>query len=205
MKPLAVEAKETFQHGFILNEGELRRTVDLIREQVKKLPDSGEFEEKFTLKFKNGAIAETDSIDDVLQQENSGSGLIVRLRYELLSTSVSPDYSCSIEFINADLDEESGLTSIKVAVRASDRDWVFVTSSQLRERVDKIKRFALNQLGSKGGPGRTFFRLLSPLIITVVTFAMFFFLFKGVRGIGEREPSSVRLRKIVTQERSEIR
>lgn len=149
MNSLAVESKKTFRHGFILNEIELRRIVDLIREQARKLVGQAACKELFTIKFKNGVIAETDAIDTILLQENSGSALIVRLRYELLATADSGSCSCSVEFFDPRIDEDSGSTSIKFTVRANDRDWVFVTSSQLEERIERVKRRSPGPLGER--------------------------------------------------------
>jgi hypothetical protein len=150
MKPIAVEAREKFRHGFVLTEGEFRRLVDLLREQAKKLQAFDNLTEKFIIKFLNGVVAEADSIDTILQQENSGSALIVRVRYELTSgeESASP-LLCAFEFINADSDDEPGYTSVKFSVRATDRDWVFVTSSQLRERIERSAGLHLVRLVSR--------------------------------------------------------
>jgi len=161
MKPIAVESKKSTKIGFILNEADLRRIVDLLKEQAKKIPEVYKTTEKFTIKYKNGVIAETESIDTVIEQENSGSGLIIRLKYELSTTTAQGDYYSSIEFINADADEDPGTTSIKYSFRGYDRDWVFVSSSLLNERIDKIKRFALNQYSRS-------LQFLMPLIFMII-------------------------------------
>ncbi|HWM30793.1 MAG TPA: hypothetical protein VNO69_03705 [Methyloceanibacter sp.] len=160
MKPLTVESKKSMVCGFVLREGDFRRLIDLCRDRLLRAIPDGAVVEKYTIKFKNGAIAETDSLDDVLSQENSGGGFLIRVKSEL--NAVGDEglaYLASIEFINADEDDELGSTSIKYLLRAADRDWVFVTSSEIAERIERIRRFAPNQIGQRRR--RSFYSLLS--------------------------------------------
>jgi len=166
-----VESKKSYNFGFVMKESDLRRLVDTISEQFRKLESSVQAQKRFSLKFKNGAIADNLSIDEVLAQENSGSGRIIRLYYEeVLIEGGSPPTRVSIEFINLDAEEERGNISVKFAVHGHDRDWVFVTSSLLDERIDRLKRFALNQLGETPRT-KVAFKLLSlvfPLVLLLV-------------------------------------
>lgn len=72
MNQLYVEANKSFRHGFVLPESELRRFIELIREQVKKINADPDLSFRYQLKFQNGVVAETDSIDSILSQENEG-------------------------------------------------------------------------------------------------------------------------------------
>ena len=199
MQPLKVESKKSFKFGFILNETELRRLVDLVREQTAKIEGHGNTSESYTLKFQNGAVAESNDIDTVFQQENSGSGLIVRLKAEIKGSGDNGDCSTSFEFINADLDDEPGSTSIRFAVLGQDRDWVFVSSSHIKERIDKIKRFAPNQLGEKG-PGRFFMRTFMPMFFMLAVLVPALISIKNKQDDlkGAEAPSQV-LKKVVAE------
>jgi hypothetical protein len=150
MKSIAVEAKKTFTHGFVLTEADLRRFLDLFDTQFKKLSPDEPQSCGFTVKFKNGVIAETPDIDQVLQQENSGSGKIVRLGIKYGHSGNDSAVAANVDFVNSDEDDEPGAVSIRYSLRADDRDWVFVTGSLLSERIERIKRFAPNQLLSPG-------------------------------------------------------
>src|SRR6266702_4154876 len=132
-----VESRKTFKFGFVLRESDLRRLVDTISDQFRKLAGPGEHPgHHFRLKFRNGAIADNTSLDHVLAQENSGSGRIVRLHYEEeVGEEATGITRVSIEFTDVDVDDEPGYVSIRFAVLGHDRDWVFVTSSLLEERV----------------------------------------------------------------------
>lgn len=142
-----VESRKSFKHGFILKETDLRRLIDTAIQQLEKIPGSKVGQPTFKMKFKNGVLAETPSLDEVLAQENSGSGKIIRLSYGQEATDSPNPSHIFLEFINADEDDETGLVSLRFHVFGHSRDWVFVTSSLLEERFEKIKRFSFNQLG----------------------------------------------------------
>ena len=165
---MQVESSKTFKTGFVLKETDLRRIVDTIQDQFAKLPSSPQSSGTFSLKLRNGAILETSSLDEVLTLENGGSSQIMRLEYEHQTKSENPPTIATIEFINADSDDATGSTSIRFHVHGSNRDWVFVTSSQLEERCERLRRFALNQLSGKG-PLAIAFRLLTPVIMLLFT------------------------------------
>jgi hypothetical protein len=57
--------------------------------------------------------------------------------------------SASLIFTNADKDDSARTTSIEYTISAADRDWVFVTSSQIDERIARVRKFAPNQLGPR--------------------------------------------------------
>lgn len=169
---MQVESKKTFKHGFILAEAELRRFVDTILEQFGKLPEKPNPSITYTFKFKNGAIADTGSLDDVLTQENIGSSQIIRFGAKYIIGSNSNQTIVSFEFINADADDEPGYTSIRYLVRGNSRDWVFVTSNLIDERITRVKRFAFNQVGEKG-IGKLVYRIFLPTIIILIFFSFF--------------------------------
>ncbi|MBV9071272.1 MAG: hypothetical protein JO231_21335 [Acidobacteria bacterium] len=142
-----VEARKSYRFGFILREPDLRRIVDTIGEQVRKLTHDGEPITRFMLKFQNGVVANNLSLDEVLAQENSGAGKILRLSY---MCGVAPNDDTkpfvALELVNVDEYDEPGYVSVRFHVFGQDRDWVFVTSSLLEERIERIRRWAPNQL-----------------------------------------------------------
>jgi len=158
---MRTEAKRSFKHGFVLTEQELRRTFDCLVEQMKRGTPGAEPGCSYELKYRNGVIAEPVSLDEILAQENYGSAAIQRLRIEV-EDKTSDAWSISVEFIDADCEDEPGDESVRYRVVGADRDWVFVTSSLVEERIAKVKRFAPNQLAGRR------LRLIAPLIILMV-------------------------------------
>jgi len=174
LKLMRTEAARTFDCGFALNEAELRRFHDVLTQQIKRGSPEKESFHSYELKFRNGAVSFPVSLDDVLAQENFGSSKIVRLK---LSVS-GPDLENSanriaIEFANSDEDSGSTNESIKYKIIGDDRDWVFVTSSQIEERIGKVKSFVPNQLFGKK------YRFLSTIVPMFLLLALSLFLVSG--------------------------
>jgi len=163
-----VEARKSFKYGFVLKESDLRRLVDLARQQLEKAENGGVKPPHFNIKFRNGALANTESLDEVLEQENIGSGQIIRLKCEQATDGSAPS-RILVEFVNADQDDEVGYVSLRYHVFGHNRDWVFVTSSLLEERLEKIKRFAPNQLSKQAS--RLFVAAILPIVMLGALFA----------------------------------
>lgn len=163
---MQVEAKKSFTHGFVINEAELRRIIDLLVEQHGKLPESRDISQKYRIKYRNGAIAETASIDEILSQENVASAQVIRIQLSITSTAGGDSILTSLDFVNADLDDYEGLVSIRFSISGNSRDWVFVTSSLLEERIERIKRICPNQLslGKRTSP----FRLVASMVLSMM-------------------------------------
>jgi hypothetical protein len=167
---MLAESRKGYRHGFVLTEAELRRFVDTAAEQFGKLQDSNHPEITFELKYKNGVVAEKASIDEVLSQENIGSSQIVRLNAKFISKEKPDDIQMSFEFIDVDHEDEAGLIAIRHMVRGDSRDWVFVTSALLEERVAKIKRFIDPHFLKRNRIGRMGFFLFFPILMGLITF-----------------------------------
>ncbi len=141
---MKTEARQSFGHGFVLTEQELRRIADVATQQLGKIPSASASKTLIELRFKNGTITETDSLDDVLSLENIGTKHIVRMRISFTSERDNPtrliglpEHVISLTFTNT---EEGGdERPVSYAVRGNDRDWVFVTASELEERISKVK------------------------------------------------------------------
>ncbi|WP_375562155.1 hypothetical protein ACE193_06285 [Bernardetia sp. OM2101] len=162
MKKINVEANKSFYQGFVLSEQELRRFNDLIQEQLKK-EESGDIQNSFSVIFENGVVAETYDIEEIFIIENSGSSKIVKLEVvcEILDTR-----RISLEFTNTDSANASTEVSIRYNINGLTRDWVFVTSSLIEERIKKIKRWNLSY-DSKGRKYRHFSVIIIPLFMLI--------------------------------------
>lgn len=169
MQTVGVESSKSYHCGFVLAESELRRLIDTITEQLNKIDTQHKVKHTYSTKYKNGAIAETTSLDEIMAQENTGSSEIVRLK--IISTLESDDSenSITVEFVNADAEDDTSTVSIRQKISGVSRDWVFVTSSLLEERITKVKRFALNQLG-KTRASRMAMSLFTPILVMAVLF-----------------------------------
>lgn len=75
------------------------------------------------------------------------------------------DNSISIEFHNIDSDNVDIEHSVRYNIKSKDRDWVFVTSSQIEERTAKIKRF---DFLPRSKSSSRLFNLFIPLLLTLV-------------------------------------
>jgi hypothetical protein len=145
---MKTESKKRYTCGFKLTEGELRRLHDVLVQQIKRTPVGEEFKSRYELKYRNGSVALPSSLDEVLKQENFGSAAISRLRMDVYEKEEKSSTVIAVQFLNPDEDEWEHEDPIRYAVVGDDRDWVFLTSSQLDERIGKIKLFTFSQLFS---------------------------------------------------------
>jgi hypothetical protein len=144
---MRTEAARSFGCGFALNESELRRLHDVLVQQIKRTAVGEDAHSFYELKFRNGAVACPVSIDDVLSQENFGSGSIVRLKLDVTGSDDEKSANrIAVEFTNCDEEQETSSDGVRYRILGGDRDWVFVTSSQIEERIAKLRIFSLNQL-----------------------------------------------------------
>ncbi len=120
------------EKGFTLNEQDFRRLIDTSKEMLLKKGDDDQIVYLFKIKFLNGTIYETSSLDEVLNLDNGGSGSIKMLETTL---SLSQDkYRIRFNYNDPEFidNETKGIT---FSVFGEDRDWVFVTISQIEERL----------------------------------------------------------------------
>ena len=179
MNHINVEANESFEYGFILTESELRRIVDTINDQFKKLDQNVEINTIYEIKYANGVVASTTILDDIIKEENSGSAKIVRLQISSDSNALDHQHKTVITF--EDTEGDSAQYPIKYKIIGSSRDWVFVTSSMLEERIKKIKRSdTVFNLISGEGRGYRSLRLLFTMLLLIIS--MFFGLFSSFKG-----------------------
>lgn len=167
MNQIFVESKKNYYHGFVLREQELRRIIDLMLEQFKKLSNNAVTCE-YKLKFKNGAFAKTVNLENVFGQENEGSSSIIHLQVYAKQENTEGEDSIKIDFRNLDVDDTNGEIPISHSIKGQSRDWVFVTSSLIEERITKIKRNSLNLFLSRG-QGKLLFKLLALLFMGAIS------------------------------------
>jgi hypothetical protein len=141
---MRTEAKRFYNTGFVLTEAELRRLHDVMASQMRRSSAGENYSARYEVKYRNGSIAEPNSLDDISSQENFGSGAITRLKLTLASLSESPPVKLSVEF--SITEDEPDERPIHYTVLGDDRDWVFVTSSQIDERLGKVRRLNVNRL-----------------------------------------------------------
>lgn len=139
---MKTEARKSFYHGFVLTEQELRRIVDVATQQLEKVA-ARKPHTYIQVKFRNGTITDAASLDDLLSIENVGSKQIINRRILLTEGEnedddiEKTDHFILLRFTNPEEDEDP--RPISYVVRGTQRDWVFVTASELDERVTKIK------------------------------------------------------------------
>jgi hypothetical protein len=165
---MKVESRRSYKCGFVLTEQELRRLVDLVTEQFSKLPIGQPANVEYQIKYKNGVIADTTSLEDILTQENAGSSQLIKLRAQFrIPDQPHEPQEVLFWFIDADADEEEGATSVRYLIRGNSRDWVFITSSLIEERIQKVKRFAFNELFTRR-------KALVPLVLGMMISVLLF-------------------------------
>ena len=174
MKQVSVESNKAYYHGFVLREPDLRRLIDVVGEQLHKL-GSGDIDFVYTVKYQNGTVAETADLDAVFAQENAGSASIVRLVVQAKYSLQDSNSSIEIVFRNVDSRQESGEVAIKFTIKSDSRDWVFVTSSILDERIAKTKRLSFNQISERRST-RALPQILLPMVFLI---SMFIGMFKS--------------------------
>jgi hypothetical protein len=129
-----------YHFGFVLNESNVRRIIDTVKEQLLKLASN---EEKivlnYSVKFKNGAVVDNMTIDEILSLDNFGSTSITKL--SIKSFLEKSDNSIEIVFQNPEIEKKG--YSIIYTVHSIDRDWVFITLSLIQERILLTKRSIL--------------------------------------------------------------
>lgn len=167
---MRTEARRSLRHGFYLTEPELRRIVDAIVQQFARVAGVTVPIIAFEVLFRNGAIARTADLDEVLALENYGSSRIARVEIDVRDVADEPPHQVVARFQDAD-EDESSWTAVKLLVRGDDRDWVFVTISQLEERVAKIKRWAPAQLTEQ----KAFFPAMMMMLLIVMFITQFWF------------------------------
>jgi hypothetical protein len=101
--------------------------------------------------------------------------------------AVLPGTTVVVQFINVDAEEEPGYVAVRFLIRGQSRDWVFVTSTILEERITKIRRLTLNQFNFKGS-ARALWGLLIPLLVLL---SLLVGMFWALRDLNKVHPGTV--------------
>jgi len=109
----------------------------------RALPDTSYITD-YEVKFQNGAIAEPKNLDEVFEGENWGPAGIRRVSIMFHTTESTIKTRIGIKFTNAD--NTNVRDSIVYVVEGEDRDWVFVASSQISERITRIERLNFQRI-----------------------------------------------------------
>jgi hypothetical protein len=135
------EVTPKIRSGFWLDSVNLVRLKDTLNEQLKKVNDGGDAQFVFEVKYANGAIYSTESLDEILNDENDGSKRIVRLVIAAHPTITSAHLTgfAEVRFSDTSFEENSDDVPIAFSVKCPNRDWAFVTTSMIDERIGKIR------------------------------------------------------------------
>ena len=139
------ELNKSYNNGFFLNEQELRRLFDICLQQIKI--KSAEPLISIEILFANGVITELNDIDSIFLFENDGSSFIHRIGFLISNQDNTNDkYKIFLSFTNLLYSNEKGNKdkSISFQIEGTDRDWVFITTSQIEERIKRVKKISYN-------------------------------------------------------------
>lgn len=158
---MRTEARRKYSRGFVLNEQELRRIHDVVDQQMKRLLSDTSYETSYEVRYRNGAIAEPTKLDEIFGQENWGSAAIRLVSLTCREKTDTPKTKITVRFADPDGMDEKVSSSIFYEIEGEDRDWVFVASSQLSERIARVERFNMASMDR-----RTFTSILTlvPLV-----------------------------------------
>jgi hypothetical protein len=147
---MKTEIRKPFTHGFVLTEQELRRIHDTMAQQMKNYKKD-DFSSIFELTYKNGVRAEKASLEEIISDNNSDQWEIKELKMTLLKKTRLQETQIEIEFRVAPPPPSREATqrphSIQYYVVGDERDWVNLTSSQLDDRIAKVKQYPYIDFG----------------------------------------------------------
>jgi hypothetical protein len=135
---LKTAVDRAFEHGFVIDEQEMRRIHNLALQQMKRVTKEEEITEKYEVKYHNDLATETTCFDEIFSESNGGKWEIQSLVIDLGTKfdRASPLLTKS----QIRLSFKKGYHPVKIHIVSEDRDWVYLTSSQLEDRIAKIKR-----------------------------------------------------------------
>lgn len=135
---MKTEVTPKIRSGFLIKETELARLKDAINEQFKKIDGVDDAIFSYQVKYRNGTIASVASLSELLQEENDGTRTVIRLVIEA-SAGDAQSASVIVWFSDISHDSNSDTVPINYGVTSDNKDWTFVTSSTIDERITKLK------------------------------------------------------------------
>lgn len=153
---MKTELTKAFYTGFLLTEQELRRIYDTMTQQISQVTRT--ITHHFELKYKNGVVAEKSSIDEVFSESNGREWEIQELTIKVVDRSQPKLFQISLTFKKWEgnvgevysywiLAKTEVFKSISYYILGDERDWVFITSSLLEDRIARVKQFLIFNLG----------------------------------------------------------
>ncbi|MCD5360310.1 hypothetical protein [Chromobacterium aquaticum] len=167
---MKTEIHRTFSWGFVLSEQELRRIAQTATEHILKTTAQIDVDFTACAHLSNGATTESSSIDDLVALENDGSKAIESVRLEWKCKSAPERFHVLLIFQNAAKNRKNW-DSISLSIESDSRDWAFVASSELEERIKRTKIMAWDAI--LNGKWSTLALLLFSTI-TMLTIMSFF-------------------------------
>lgn len=144
---MKITSTKKYEFGFVLSEIELRRVIDISKEQISKSTSTDEIVEEIDVSFKNGVIAQNLTIEQVLALENAGANRIVTIDISVYKKNtpesiLEEDRANSIRILFNDCSNNTLVEYYSVFFRVigDNRDWTHITFSLIDDRVLKIKR-----------------------------------------------------------------
>ncbi len=147
---MRTELRMPFTYGFVISEQELRRIHDSMVQQMKRA-GKGDFSSFFEVRYKYGMRTEKASLDEITAENNRGKWMIQELKMALFSNFPLHETQIEIEFRvpppPPSREATSRPYSVQYDVVGDERDWVFLTSSQLDDRLANIKQWPIFYYG----------------------------------------------------------
>src|SRR6266849_1487565 len=176
---MKTQVSRSFNYAFSLTEQELRRICDIAVQQMKRAVGTEKFTTIFRLKFKNDFEAEHNTIEEVISENNGGIWEIQSLTIEVYEGDkiYSSSINLKIKFSpgKGPFWGSFAYESIELEIEGEDRDWVYLTSSQLEDRLKNIKIFTLTNFIF-----RSVSRLAFPVIFLLAGFLIIAFPVYGI-------------------------
>ncbi len=97
-----VSIRKSFEHGFVLNEQELRRIYNILVQQMNEINPHEVFDTTIKMIFKNKITVGKSSIDDVFSENNGGVWQIESLEITLSSKNISRTPKINLNFQKVD-------------------------------------------------------------------------------------------------------
>lgn len=188
---MKTEIKPSIKSGFFLNETEAVRIKDALNEQIKKLSGGKDADFDLQAKYYNGAVSAVESLDDLFKEENDGmlrlSGLTI-----LAKNPENKEDVISVSFYDINNKNDSSNSPIRYSIESNNKDWSFVSSSIIEDRLAKIKTNKWTNYIIEGELTR--WMSISVMSVAVILFAISF--------SGEASGRSDEIRKIHSSAKS---
>ncbi len=162
------EVKQYLSHCFLLSADDLRKLCELMISRINSVQNSTTQNIHLEVEFKDGYVQQFNSVDEVLQIENEDSKKIELLNIEICdNNSPVPSYKILIKF--QDCSNYYSDISISYHIISEDPNWVFLTESQIKQKLSKIKIWRLKEFFDRGSSG--FFAIVMSVLVLFIGFS----------------------------------